>query len=141
MTDSLRLAAAAVELGMGRYVRGEANWTAESIALLVVSVTCAAGASGFAVAAFLIYLIPRVGASGAALMVAGTLVAIGAISAGVAQYLRRPLRRRDMAPPPDLESLLTDAEGFVRDHKGLMLSAAFVAGILSGDETSRRRQD
>jgi len=141
MSDPLRLAAAAVELGMARYGHGGVRWTATSIALVFVSVTCAAGAGGFAIAALLIYLIPLVGASGAALVVAGTLVAISAVAAGLGQYLRWSSHKHGVSPPPDLESLVADAEGFVRDHKALMLSAAFVAGILGSDGASRRRLD
>ena len=141
MRDPLRLAAAAVELGMARYGHGGVRWTATSIALVFVSVTCAAGAGSFAIAALLIYLIPLVGVPCAALIVAAALVVVSGITAGASQYLSRPSRKQSMVPSPDLESLVADAEGLVRDHKALMLSAAFVAGLLSADEASRRRQD
>jgi hypothetical protein len=141
MTDPLRLAATVVELGMARYVRGEPRWTAASIALVVVSIVCAVTAGGFAIAALLIYLIPLIGAASAALVVAVALVAVSSITAGAGQFLSRPSRKHGVSLPPDLESLVADAEGFVRDHKALMLSAAFVAGILGSDGASRRRLD
>ena len=87
----------------------------------------------------MIYLIPVVGAAGAALAVSGALIATAAITAGVSQYLSRPSRKREVARGPDLNALVADAEGFVRENKGLVLAAAFVAGLLTAEENSRSR--
>jgi hypothetical protein len=131
MADPLRLAAAAIEFGMARYGRGEPQ---SPLILRVASVVCASGAGGFAVAALLIYLIPLAGTSGATLIVACVLMAISLIAAGVSAYLIRPARKQNLAKRSDLESLLVDAEGFVRENKGLVLAAAFIAGLLADDE-------
>jgi len=137
MPDPLRLAAAAVELGIAQYGRRRSQGTTASIALVVVAVTCAGGGAGFAVAAFLIYLIPIVGAAGAVLVVAGTLMALASAALGMSEYLVR--RRSDRRAPaqPDLESLAAGAEDFVRKNKAPVLLAAFIAGLLGADDGSR----
>jgi hypothetical protein len=139
MADPLKLAAAVIEFGLARHGLSETRRTATWVVLIVVSVACASAAGGFAVTALLICLIPIVGVASAALVVAGTLSALAAIAAGVSQYLSRPSRRHEVAPLPDLGSLVADAEGFVRDNKALTLAAAFIAGVLTADETSRSR--
>lgn len=141
MAYPLRLAAAAIEFGMARYGNPETRRTAVWLALKILGVACAAAGCGFAVAALLIYLIPVLGAAGAALAVAGTLVAIGAISAGVGHYLSRASRGQRVARRPDLESVVADVEAIVRQNKALVLIAAFIAGMLTAEETSRSQQD
>ena len=140
MADPLRLVAAAVEFGMARYGNVGARRVAAWWGLKILGLACACAGGGFAVAALLIYLIPLVGPAGATLAVAGTLIAIGAISAGLAQYLSRPSRTQDVARPPDLETVVAEAEGFVRQNKALVLAAAFIAGMITADETSKSRQ-
>jgi hypothetical protein len=139
MADPLRLAATAIELGIAHYGGREAARSSTPLVLKIVGVVCASGAGGFAVAALLIYLIPVVGAAGAALVVSGALIATAAITAGVGQYLSRPSRKRELARAPDLHALVADAEGFVRENKALVLAAAFVAGLLTAEEGSRSR--
>ena len=140
MADPLKLVAAAVEFGMARYGNVGARRVAASWGLKILSLACGCAGAGFAVAALLIYLIPLLGPAGAALAVAGTLIAIGAISAGIAQYISRPSRAQQLARPPDLASVVAEAEGFVRENKALVLAAAFIAGMLTADESSRSRQ-
>ena len=139
MADPLKLTAAVIEFGLARHGLSEPRRTATSVVLIVVSVACASAGGGFAVAALLICLIPIVGAASAALVVAGTLIAVASVAAGLSQYLSRPSRRRQVARQPDLGSLVADAEGFVRDNKALTLAAAYIAGVLTADETSRSR--
>jgi hypothetical protein len=143
MPDPLRLAAAAIEFGISHYGGREPARSSTPFVLKIVGVVCATAAAGFAVAALLIYLIPMVGAAGAAVAVSGALVAAAAITAGVSQYLSRPSRKRELARGPDrgpdLHALVADAEGFVRENKALVLAAAFVAGLLTAEEGSRTR--
>ncbi len=146
MPDPLRLAAAAIELGIARYGRRDRR-TAAWLALVVVGVVCAGGGGGFAVAALLIYLIPILGAAGAALAVAGALLAIASVALGLRAHLARRSRNgrlvgTDLQSPAvqaDLQSLAAGAEAFVRENKALTLAAAFIAGLLAGDEGSRSR--
>ena len=141
MADPLRLAAAALEFGMARYATGDTRATATPFVLKLFSLACLGAATGFAVAALLIYLMPMIGAAGASLAVAGALFAAGAIAAGVSQYLSRPAREQQLTrrPEPDLESVIALAEGFVRDNKALAITAAFIAGMLTAEETSKSR--
>lgn len=138
LRDPLRLAAAALELGLLGSGRREPRAMA-SLALVAVGVICAGGGGGFAVAALTIYLIPILGAAGAALVVAGTLVTIACITLALSDHLsRRPRNGHSPpAPQPDLRSLAAGAEGFVRENKALSLAAAFVAGLLVADERSK----
>src|SRR4029077_3331803 len=126
--DPLRLAAALAEISIARYAQSESKRTGATLLLKVVSVICAGLAGGFGVAALLIYLIPVVGAAEATLIVGGLLVT-SAVVAGISSAMVRLGR----GPPAsvqrrDLEALMAHAEGFVRQNKGLVLAAAFVAG-------------
>jgi hypothetical protein len=137
MPDPLRLAAAAVELGIAQYGRRGSQRATASIALVVGGVACASGGAGFAVAAFLMYLIPIVGAPGAAFVVAGTLMALAGATLGVSEYLAR---HRRAPAPPNLASLTAAAEDFVRENKAPVLLAAFIAGLLAANDGSRSSQ-
>jgi len=135
MADPLRLAAALAEIGIARYAQSESKRTG-ALLLKVVSVICAGLAGGFGVAALLVYLIPVVGAAEATLIVGGLLLATSAVVAGIS----RAMVRLGRGPPAsvqrhDLEALMADAEGFVRQNKGLVLAAAFVAGLLTAEKT------
>ena len=142
MSHPLKLVAAALQFGMARYTHGETRGTATALILKLFSGLCVGAATGFAVAALLLYLMPIIGAAGAALAVAGALLAVGAIAAGVSQYLSRSSGKQQLAqrPGPDLAAVVADAEEFVRDNKALALAAAFIVGLLAADETSRSRQ-
>lgn len=141
MAQPLKLAAA-LQLGMARYAGGERRGTVTAVVLKLFSGLCVGTAAGFVVAALFIYLAPIIGAAGAAIAVAGALLAVAAIAAGVSRYLTRPSGKQQLAeqPGPDLEAVVADAENFVRNNKGLALAAAFIAGMLVADETSRPRQ-
>jgi hypothetical protein len=136
MADPLRLAAALAEIGIARYAQSEWKRSGATLLLKVVIVTCAGLAGGFGVAALVIYLIPVVGAAEATLIVGGLLLVTSAVVAGIA----RAMVRLGRGPPAlvqgrDLEALVVDAEGFVRQNKGLVLAAAFVAGLLTAEKT------
>ena len=133
--DPLRLAAALAEISIARYAQSESKRTG-ALLLKVVSVICAGLAGGFGVAALLVYLIPVVGAAEATLIVGGLLLVTSAVVAGIG----RAMVRLGRGPPAsvqrhDLEALMADAEGFVRQNKGLVLAAAFVAGLLTAEKT------
>ena len=140
MTGTLKLAAAALELGAARYVRHNPH-TAARLALIGVAVVCVGGAGGFAIAALVIYLVPILGADLAALAAAGVLVVAGISALVLSRKLSLPRPDEGPGPTPqlDLKSMSTQAEGFVRDNKALALSAAFVAGLLAADELGKQR--
>ena len=134
MSDPLRLAATAVELGAAYYGRPRP----QRIAVVIGGVSASAGA-GFAVAALLIYLIPISGVAGAALAVAGLLIALACAALGISGYLARRPHGQRATHQADLASLATGAENFVRENKTLVLLAAFIAGLLAADEGRRSR--
>src|SRR5579864_1226939 len=121
MADPLRLAAALAEIGIA-YAQGASKRIGATLLLKVVSVICAGLGGGFAVASFLIYLIPVVGAAEATLIVGGTLLVVSLVAAGIglsmARLARKPL---ETVPRPDLKALMADTEEFVRQNKGLVL--------------------
>jgi hypothetical protein len=136
MADPLRLAVALAEIGIARYAQSEWKRSGTTLLLKVVSVICAGVGGGFAVASFLIYLIPVVGAGEAALIVGGTLLVVSLVAAGIGLSMARLARKPpETVPRPDLEALVADAEWFVRQNKGLVLAAAFVAGLLTAEKT------
>ena len=136
MVDPLRLAATLAEIGIARYARSESARTGAALLLKIVSVVCAGLAGGFAVAALLIYLIPVVGAAEASLIVGGVLLVTSAAAASIAPFIARLGRKPPEAVTPlDLQGLVVDAEGFVRQNKGLVLASAFVAGLLTAEKT------
>jgi hypothetical protein len=136
MADPLRLAAALAEIGIARYAQSELARTGATLLLKIVSVVCAGLAGGFAVAALLIYLIPVVGAAEASLIVGGVLLVTSAAAASIAPFIARLGRKPPEAVTPlDLQGLVVDAEGFVRQNKGLVLASAFVAGLLTAEKT------
>src|SRR5579864_5939730 len=135
MADPLRLAAALAEIGIA-YAQGASKRIGATLLLKVVSVICAGLGGGFAVSSLLIYLIPVVGAASATLIVGGTLLVVSLAAAGIGLSMARLARRPpESIPRPDLEALVADAEGFVRQHKGLVLAVGFVAGLLTADRT------
>ena len=136
MADPLRLAAALAEIGIARYAQSELARSGATLLLKIVSVVCAGLAGGFAVAALLIYLIPVVGAAEASLIVGGVLLVTSATAASIAPFIARLGRKPPEAVTPlDLQGLVVDAEGFVRQNKGLVLASAFVAGLLTAEKT------
>ncbi|MGH7124874.1 MAG: hypothetical protein ACREFI_10915 [Stellaceae bacterium] len=136
MFDPLRVATAALEFGIAQYGRRQ-SWTTTSIALVFGGVVCIAGGGGFAVAALTLYLIPILGAAGAALVVACALIALAAAALASSAHLSRRSHSGQRAQQPDLAALAAGAEGFIRENKALALSAAVVAGLLAGDERAK----
>jgi len=135
MTDPLRLAAALAEIGIARYAQNEWKRSGATLLLKVVSVICAGLGGGFGVAALLIYLIPVVGAAEATLIVGGLLLVTSTVAWGIAPSIARLRRKPPSAVPPlDPRALLAEAEGFVRQNKGLVLGATFVAGLLTAEK-------
>jgi hypothetical protein len=137
MADPLRLAAALAEIGIARY---GSNRPGAALLLKFVGVVCAGLGGGFVVASVLIYLIPVIGAAEAALVVGSGLLVVGLVVAGIGPSMVHLAREApENAQRPDLDALVADAEGFVRQNKSLVLAAAFVAGLLTADKPSDGR--
>ena len=97
---------------------------------------CAVAAVSLVVAAAWIYAIPLVGPAGAPLLVACLL----AVLCGVLLMARRPATKALVVTPPGKptqtapEVLLAEAVHLLKEHKGLTLLTALLAGL----ELSRR---
>jgi hypothetical protein len=92
--------------------------------LVAASVVCA-------LAALWIWEVPRLGPAGAPLVVAGILFVVGLVALGVMQHTLRAGRPSSHSyPAPDL--LLADAMHLFKDHKGTVLMAALIAGLMAG---------
>jgi hypothetical protein len=132
MADPLRLAAALAEIGIARY---GSNGAGAALLLKFVGVVCVGVGGSFVVASVLIYLIPVIGAAEAALVVGSGLLVVGMVVAGIGPSMVQLARKApENAQPPDLDALVADAEGFIRQNKSLALVAAFVAGLLTADK-------
>lgn len=96
----------------------------------VAAAGCAIAALACALAALWIYALPRVGAAGAPLVVAGVLVTICLFMALVVRYGLAPRPAPSAAAAPGL--LLADAARLIQDHKGPVLMTALLAGLIAG---------
>jgi membrane protein implicated in regulation of membrane protease activity len=138
--DPLRLAAFAAEIGMNyagrRQLRRDAAEVLGDVLLLSLAGILAATGTGFLLAAIWYGLVPLVGHTGAALLVAGILF-LGALIAVIASRLSNRAKRKAPPPPDQLELVVGEVTKLVQKYKGSLLLAALLAGILA----SERRTD
>lgn len=97
----------------------------------VAAVLCVITASGCALTALWIYLLPEMGPVGAPLVVAGVLLVMCFIMLAVVRYGLTP-----RAPPPRAAAapalLLADVTRLVKDNKAPVLLTALLAGLVAG---------
>jgi hypothetical protein len=118
--------------------RGGAGAVASAFGHLATASLCAVVAAilitaslGCAAAALWIWCVPHLGQAGAALVVAGFLLALALVALALMRHLlhpRRAPRRADAAP----EMLVAEAIQLFKEHKISVLMAAFVAGLEAG---------
>jgi len=89
-----------------------------------------------ALTALWLYLVPRIGAAGAALAVAGVLLVTSGILMLVARSMFTPDDSDEEAPAFGEELLEGLREGF-EGNKSLALMAAVVAGLIAGSKQRR----
>lgn len=97
----------------------------------IAAAVCAAAAMFCAIAAIWIYAITFVGPVGAPLIVAALLAVMSAIFLVVRRSAIRP-HRPPPSPDPVPAILLAEATQLLKDHKGLTLLAAVLAGLELG---------
>jgi hypothetical protein len=100
-------------------------------AAVAVAVGCAIAALACVLVALWIYVLPRVGAVGAPLVIAGALVLVGLAVLALLRYA--PTRH----PPPPAASvapslLLAEATHLLKTHKTAVLAGVLLAGLLAG---------
>lgn len=139
MRDALRLAAMLADVVIkpaghgGQLVTGRVVTTA---ALVPIAGGLGCAAMGFAIAGIWVYLEPEIGSASASLVVAAILLAGCGVAIGIISYLCRATPR-PAAPQVDLKAITDEASQLVRNHKGALLLAAFVAGLLANDQAKR----
>lgn len=101
----------------------------------IVWLLCAAiagvGAAGAAVAALWIFLVPRIGADGAALSVAVLLACMSGIFVLFARATLQPVQNRN--PVEGLDTDLAEIKNLFAENKSVALLAAVVAGLVMGN--------
>jgi hypothetical protein len=134
MQEVLRLAATLAESALkperrpgGALVR---------LALMLTAGCLACTATGFAITGLWLYLAPEIGRAPAAGVITGILV-VASLTAFLTARSGRGAERTPPAPAIDFQSLAKEANGLVREHKGALLAAAFVAGLLASEERNR----
>jgi hypothetical protein len=98
-------------------------------------------ALGCAAVALWIVAAPAVGSAGAALAVAALLLLACLVAAWIACAVARPTAKAAVpaadAVPPSVEELLAQGLQLFKDHKGAVLLAALVGGLVSGTATRK----
>jgi hypothetical protein len=116
-------AADAIVHAAGRFAK--ATLCAVIAAILVTaSIACA-------VTALWIWEVPRLGPAAAPLVVAGVLLALCLAVLALMQHILRS-RPVPSASDASAEMLLAEAVRLFKDHKGAILMAALVAGLVAG---------
>lgn len=126
MSDLIRLVLALA--GSGGERQGHPQ-TARIVIVTVAAAICAVAAAASGVTAVWIFALPHVGPAGAPAIVAGILLAFCFALLALRRY---GLKRR--APPPGANTsvLFAEATRLLQDHKGAVLTAALVAGLIAG---------
>jgi hypothetical protein len=98
---------------------------------------CAAAAIACAIAALWIFTLPHLGPVGAPLVAAGALLFLAVVLLVVMRRVsRRPGRDSQSSLTPDL--LITEATRQFKEHKGVILLAVLVAGLIAGSDHRKR---
>jgi hypothetical protein len=133
MNAIARSALMAAELSAAASLRDRARRIGVVSGSVVVAGTLIAAAVGCAAASLWIYAAPRLGPAAAPLLVAGVLLVM---ALAVLMLTSQDWGRRRMPPPSSAMPLmaLADATRLIRGHKGIVLTAALVAGLIAGSD-------
>jgi hypothetical protein len=130
MNRVIEIAAAALASGGGaRRLGAVAQRGVAGIACAALATGFAAAAVGCGVAALWLYADRMVGPVGAALAAAGALLTVAVLLLAAARCLIRPRRRH---PPAALGG--ADVARLMAGHKGTLLIAAAILGMLAGSD-------
>lgn len=131
MTDLFKLVLAMAEGGAMRRGRRAIGRAGLRAALGVAAFFCLIGALAFALAALWIYLAPQIGAAAAPLILAGILLLLCFALLAAIRLAHRPDRT---SHPTDEASamLLAEVTKLLKEHKGSVLAAALLAGLVAG---------
>jgi hypothetical protein len=129
--DLFKLALVLLQAGGMRNARQSIKSLARTALLQTVAALCVIGALGCALGALLIYATPILGGAGALLVGAGVFAIIALSVFGLAQ---RAGRRRTRLPTigSGADAALAEAASLFKQHTGLALAAALLAGVFVG---------
>ncbi len=132
MSDLVKLALALAADGAARHGRQVAMRMAWVAVVTVVAAGFAVAAIACMLAALWIYALPHVGAAGAPLVVGGVLLAISLAGIVLLRYALNSSRRAPPAANATPALLLAEATRLLKEHKGPVLAALFLAGLVAG---------
>lgn len=141
MREVLRLVAALAEFGASRYGSSQARRIVGAAIRALLAAAFAIAAGGFLMAAAWIYLAPLIGRGATALVIAAIFA--------VTSLLLLLVRRRRTNPPPvldaatlerDWQAISKETKDLVKNHKGLLVLAAFIAGLLASNGARGKRR-
>ena len=132
-SELVKLAVAALQAGAGRNARQSLKLLARVALLQTIAALCVVAALGCALAALLIYARPILGGAGALLVGAGVLIAMALAAYGSA-WRTEKMRSRSPAVGLGGDAFLAAAASLFKQHTGLALAAALLAGVVLGGE-------
>jgi hypothetical protein len=132
-SDLVKLAVAMLQNGAARSAQQSIKSIVRVALLQTVAALCLIAAIGCALGALLIYVTPILGGAGALLVGAGVFGAIALAAAGLAWRAGR-LRSRSPAMVPGGDVAVAAAARLFREHTGVALAAALLAGVFLGGE-------
>jgi hypothetical protein len=132
MNELIKLAFALIDGGVMRSRRRSTAEIACFAIAFISAAVCAIAAVACALAALWIFALPHVGPVGAPIVVAGVLLAV--CLAMLALIFYAPKTRRASSPLVDAAPalLLAEATRLLKEHKGPVLMAALLAGLIAG---------
>ena len=129
--DLIKLALALLQTGAARNARESIKLLAHIVLLQTVAALCVFAAFGCAMGALLIYATPILGGAGALLAGAGVFAVIALAALGLAWRAGRK-RSRSPAIGSGADAVLAEAASLFKQHTGLALAAALLAGVFVG---------
>ena len=132
-SDLVKLALALLRTGAARNARESVKLLVRIALLQTVAALCIFAAFGCAMGALLVYATPILGGAGALLAGAGVFAVIALATLGVAWRAGRR-RPRPPANGTGAEAALAAVASQFKQHTGLALAAALLAGVFLGGE-------
>lgn len=130
MGDVIKLALLIAEAAGRRNGRQATAHAASIAATTMAAICCGFAAMTCALVALWLYVLPKVGPTGAPLVVGGVLVVMCLVLVALVRYELRPRP----SPPAGVTStvLIAEATRLLKENKGPVLLAALVAGLVAG---------
>ena len=132
-SDLVKLALAVLQTGAARNAQQSIKLLVRVALLQTVAALCVIAALGCALGALWIYAAPILGGAGALLAGAGVFGAIALAALGLA-WRAEKMRSRSPAPGSEGDASLAAAASLFKQHTGLALLAALLAGVFVGGE-------